>query len=189
MSGLLFVGASLGITSGCLGSFIAGKIVEEAACSANAAGAERNAYVDIVFEDADEAPMHWQGQTRADHCDALGGVGAADGAYVFFDQLPGDQLIAFALGEDGGPLDHDAPTLLFVDRTGEADNFWWSGWDCTTDVSTYEDLGEGYAYIEGAGECFSTPLGADEDQRELAAQYSFANVVLIDPWAATAQCC
>ncbi len=188
---MTFAAASLLSSTGCLGSFIAGKIIDEAVCS-DIGEARRTAHLDLSLTKPAELDVDWEGPTKVADCDSNAGLGGADGAVVFFDQFDDGLVVGFGLGEDGERLEGEGvPTTLLISGSDDTNAaLLWAGLECTTDVTTYEDLGNGFAFVEGHGECFTTAEASqDGTEAELAAEYSFGNVVLIDLWAATYRCC
>ena len=175
-------------SSGCLGSLVAGKIVDEATCAAGKGLERRQAHLDLSITEPSNLDVSWDGKTRAADCDSNAGLGGQDGAFVFFDELDdGETTVGFLLADDDG-LQGEVPTALVIDGRDDEDVLFWAGLSCTTEIITYEDLDNGYAYLEGAGECYTIPF-SDDEEPELAAEYSFANVVLNDVWVAANRCC
>ena len=175
-------------STGCLGAFVAGKIVDEATCAASKGIERRQAHLDISITEPSTLDVGWEGKTRAADCDSNAGLGGQDGAFVFFDELDdGETTVGFVLADENG-LQGEVPTALVIDGRDDEDVLFWAGLDCTTEIIEYEDLDNGYAFIEGAGECYTIPV-SDDEERQLAAEYSFANVVLNDVWAAANRCC
>ncbi|MEM6990567.1 MAG: hypothetical protein AAF721_08725 [Myxococcota bacterium] len=193
-----FAAATIASSTGCLGGFIAGQIIDEAvdqAVCSDLGDARRTAHLDLVITQPAMLDVDWDGPPKAASCDSNAGLGGSDGAVVFFDAMDGDLVVGIGLGEDGEPLEgEDVPTSLLISGTDDEQAvLWWAGLECETDVTTYEDLGNGFAFVEGHGECFTTPdepeEGEPREEPELAAEYSFGNVVLIDLWAAATRCC
>jgi len=175
-------------STGCLGAFVAGKIVDEATCAAGKGFKRRQAHLDITISEPSTLDVGWEGKTRRADCDSNAGLGGEDGAFVFFDEFDdGETTVGFLLADENG-LQGEVPTALVIDGRDDQDVLFWAGLNCTTQIIEYEDLDNGYAYIEGAGECYTIPFDDDEEP-ELATEYSFANIVLNDPWAAAARCC